>query len=82
MKRNPHDEVYWTKEQQDAYLSGVRSSALLCCPFCGAEAFVWPTMLNGWKVSCRKDCVTMPSRFDMGFTSEEGAKKHWNRRAT
>ena len=33
MKRNPHDEVYWTEEQQKAPLSGVRSNELLYCPF-------------------------------------------------
>ena len=52
---------------------------LLPCPFCGEEAFVW-TAIQGTKVSCSKDCVTMPPRFDMFFTSIEEAVKHWNRR--
>jgi len=29
MKRNPHDEVYWTEKQQEAHLLGVRSNELL-----------------------------------------------------
>jgi hypothetical protein len=52
---------------------------LLPCPFCGADAFTW-TAIQGTKVSCSKDCVTMPPRFDMWFTSIEEAIKHWNRR--
>lgn len=58
------------------------SNDLLCCPFCGGEAFVWEMLGKMWKVSCTKDCVSMPPRFDMGFTSEEGARKNWNHRAT
>jgi len=34
MKRNIHDEVYWTEKQQEAHLLGIRSNDLLCCPFC------------------------------------------------
>lgn len=29
MKRNLHDEVYWTEKQQEAHLLGVRSNELL-----------------------------------------------------
>lgn len=61
-----------TIEEQD-------EKELLPCPFCGAAAFIWQ-MHTGSKVSCSKDCVTMPSRFDMGFTSREIAIKFWNRR--
>jgi len=53
---------------------------LLCCPFCGAEAFIWPILGNKFKVSCKNDCVTMPPRFDTGFTSVEQAIEFWNRR--
>jgi len=53
---------------------------LLPCPFCGAPAFLWGTV-NGYKVSCEKDCVTMPPRFDISFTSPDEAGKQWNRRA-
>jgi len=49
------------------------------CPFCGAPAFLWRTV-NGYKVSCEKDCVTIPPRFDVSFTSPDEAVKHWNRR--
>lgn len=56
-------------------------SELLCCPFCGANAFIWQTHM-GLKVSCSKDCITMPPRSDMGFTSKEQAIEYWNKRAT
>ncbi|OGM09225.1 hypothetical protein A2Z67_04780 [Candidatus Woesebacteria bacterium RBG_13_36_22] len=55
------------------------SKDLMGCPFCGSEAFIW--IIPGsklYKISCKNDCVTMPPRFDMGFTSEEQAKKYWN----
>jgi hypothetical protein len=56
----------------------IEEKKLKPCPFCGAEAFFWIIMENMWKVSCSKDCVTMPPRFDMGFSSEDEAMKHWN----
>jgi hypothetical protein len=56
----------------------IEEKKLKPCPFCGAEAFFWIIMENIWKVSCSKDCVTMPPRFDMGFSSEDEAMKHWN----
>jgi len=52
---------------------------LKACPFCGSEAFIW-RIATGYKVSCKKDCVTMPPRHDMGFTSKEEAIKAWNTR--
>ena len=59
----------------------LKLSELLSCPFCGADAFIWQGHV-GLKVSCLKDCVTMPPRYDMGFTSKDQAIEHWNRRAT
>jgi hypothetical protein len=57
-------------------------SDLLPCPFCGADAFIWPAMImKGFRVSCKNDCVSMPSRPDSAFTSEKQAKAHWNSRA-
>lgn len=51
------------------------------CPFCGSNAYVWDAMIiRGYKVSCDKDCVSMPSRSDVTFTSEEQAIKAWNTR--
>ncbi len=56
-------------------------SELLCCPFCGGKAFTW-RLFGGWKVSCENDCITMPPRYEVSFTSEENAKRKWNHRAT
>jgi hypothetical protein len=55
---------------------------LKACPFCGAEAFTWVNLAHeGWfKISCMRDCVTMPSRPDIWFTSESEAETLWNRR--
>jgi Lar family restriction alleviation protein len=55
---------------------------LLPCPFCGGEAYIWHAVHQsyGLKVSCRNDCVTIPSSFDTWYTSEEQAIKSWNRR--
>lgn len=52
------------------------------CPFCWAEAVLWPFGIVGgrWKVSCSNDCVTMPPRFDLGFTTKKEAIIKWNRR--
>lgn len=49
------------------------------CPFCGNDAFIWGTV-DGYKVSCKNDCVTMPPRFDTSFTSQGEALKAWNKR--
>lgn len=53
-------------------------SHILPCPFCGAEAFMWAAY-EGFKVSCKDGCVTMPSRADVSFSSEEVAEKCWNK---
>ena len=52
------------------------------CPFCGAEAVLWPFGIVGGrrKVSCSNDCVTMPPRFDPGFTTKKEALETWNNR--
>jgi len=52
------------------------------CPFCGAEAVLWPFGIVGgrWKVSCSNDCITMPPRFDLGFTTKKEAITKWNTR--
>jgi len=63
-----------------AIVNNNKRSTLLPCPFCGSEAFIWPIIGNMFKVSCKKDCITMPSRFDCGFTSIEQAQKYWNTR--
>jgi hypothetical protein len=59
-----------------------RMEALKECPFCGGEAYIWslPGAFRGLKIGCRSDCVTMPPRFDMGFTSASAAVKAWNKR--
>lgn len=49
------------------------------CPFCGREAFIWETSF-GTKIGCVGDCITMPSRWDTGFTSKEKAIEDWNKR--
>jgi hypothetical protein len=49
------------------------------CPFCGSDAFMWCTKA-GFKISCKEDCITMPPRVDIAFTSEEEAMKAWNQR--
>jgi hypothetical protein len=72
----PFDD--WPKEADSCKPSVL--SDLLCCPFCGSEAFAWQ-IREGWKVSCKSDCVTMPPRHDMWFTSIEQAVAHWNKRA-
>lgn len=49
------------------------------CPFCGANAHVWgasPLI----KITCEKDCVSMPAGTDVFFTSEEQAIQQWNKR--
>lgn len=53
------------------------------CPFCGANAFIWKdaVLSHGFKVSCEKDCVTMPPRRDTSFSSVEAAIDRWNTRA-
>lgn len=56
------------------------------CPFCGRKAIVWggPAVSRyraGYRVSCESDCLSMPSRPDISFTSEESAIKAWNTRA-
>jgi len=52
------------------------------CPFCGSKAVLWPFGIVGgrWKISCSDDCVTMPPRFETGFTTKEEALKKWNTR--
>ena len=50
------------------------------CPFCGEAAFCW-RMRDGYKISCKADCVTMPPRHDMAFNTREHAAAHWNERA-
>lgn len=61
-------------------------SDLLPCPFCGASAFIYHDMRRIkskkiWcKIGCKYDCVTMPPRHDMWFTSEDEAANAWNRR--
>ena len=50
------------------------------CPFCGGEAFITSLSKHQHKVFCNNDCVTMPPRHDMWFTSYEKAIKAWNRR--
>ena len=55
---------------------------LLSCPFCGSGAFIWPAMLmKGYGVSCKNDCISMPSRPGSAFTSKAIARAHWNSRA-
>ena len=67
--------------------SGIRDTErdemeLKPCPFCGEAAFVWPAMIRpGYRVSCQKDCVSMPARPDTNFTSEEAAVDAWNTRS-
>ena len=55
---------------------------LKTCPFCGEDAFVWRAVnfSIGLKVSCKNGCVTMPSRFDVWFTSDEQMIEAWNKR--
>jgi hypothetical protein len=52
------------------------------CPFCGADAVLWPFGIVGgrWKISGSNDCVTMPPRFETGFTTKDEALKKWNTR--
>ena len=58
------------------------AESLLSCPFCGSDAFIWPAMImKGYRVSCKNDCVLMPSRPDVAFSSEKVARAHWNSRA-
>jgi len=57
------------------------SEELKPCPFCGGKAFMWGRGEKiKVKVSCEKDCVTMPPRFDVFFTSIDEAVKRWNKR--
>ena len=58
------------------------SEKLKECPFCGSKAVLWPFGIVGgrWKISCSNDCVTMPPRFETGFTTKEEASKKWNTR--
>jgi hypothetical protein len=73
---------YGTDLKTPTSVSEVGTSDLLPCPFCGSDAFIWPAMIiRGYRVSCRKDCVSMPSRPDMAFNSEDQAKSAWNKRA-
>ena len=58
-------------------MSEIEEIKLKPCPFCGGEAFVWRLSYR-YKISCKQDCVTMPPRFDMWFSSEEEAIKKWN----
>jgi Lar family restriction alleviation protein len=85
MKRNPHDEVYWSEEQQKAHLSGVRSNDLLGCPFCGGPAYIHESKaIEGMIVfypRCRQmECCGNNGWID--FETREKAIEAWNRRAT
>jgi hypothetical protein len=53
------------------------------CPFCGGEAFYFPDFRNpaSWKISCRKDCSTIPARPDIWFTDLQIAIEKWNTRS-
>jgi len=61
-----------------------RIKKLKLCPFCGSNAYIWPVpgyvQSSTFKVSCMKDCVSMPVRHDTFFTSQEEAAKAWNHR--
>lgn len=61
-----------------------RHKALLLCPFCGSKAYLCEggnsTIKGKHKVSCEKDCVTIPPD-GRWFTSQEQAIKAWNTRA-
>ena len=53
---------------------------LLSCPFCGGRLFVCEVRPANWKVFCENDCFSMPSRFDVFFTSREQAIEKANKR--
>ncbi len=50
------------------------------CPFCGSKAYIW-NISNKYRVSCKNDCVSMPARPDVWFTSKDVAAEMWNTRA-
>ena len=53
------------------------------CPFCGGQAFIWNLgSAHGSRVSCENDCVSMPNRKDIWFTSENNAAEAWNTRTS
>ena len=81
MKRNIYDEIYWTKEQQEDYLLGVRSNELLGCPFCGQrpdseERISLGSKKGEWRIGCR--CM---GAYCVEETKGKAYQK-WNRRAT
>ena len=71
------------KNENNAQAKASELTHLLACPFCGEYPFMYdnPTQFNKWKIACPNDCVTMPARFDMWFTSKEQAIKRWNKRS-
>ena len=79
MKRNIHDEVYWTEEQQKTHLSGVHSNDLLYCPFCGLLVEPMEETVCDLTIRCR------PCRLNMDEPNHPKGKKRligrWNRRA-
>jgi len=78
MERNIHDEVYWTKEQQEVHLKGVRSSELLSCPFCGLPVEPIEETVCDLTIRCR------PCRLTMNENNRSKGNKclteRWNRR--